>query len=64
MATATPPRKMRIAAGQLFFPFFDRDPVVVGKIADRFQNKNRSAIGPDLVFNRDHDRDENFQIAD
>jgi hypothetical protein len=28
------------------------------------QIKNRSAIDPDQVFNRDHARDENFQIAD
>jgi len=33
------------------------------KIADRSGNKNRIAIDPDPVFDRDCDRDENFKTG-
>jgi hypothetical protein len=35
---------------------------LMGKLRIDFHNKNRIAIDPDQIFNRDHDRDENFQI--
>nr|WP_320161355.1 hypothetical protein [uncultured Methanoregula sp.] len=32
------------------------------QIKVRLKNKNQSLVDPDQFFNRDHDRDENFEI--